>query len=309
MEIYNSIEQLIGKTPLIRATSIESELNLGATLLFKLEKNNPAGSIKDRTALYLIKDAESKGLIKKGGTIIEPTSGNTGIGLAAISAKLGYKTIFTMPDTMSVERIKLLKIYGAEIVLTSGELGMKGAIDKANQLHAEIEGSYIPGQFENEANVLAHYETTGVEIYEQTDGKIDIFLAGIGTGGTLSGTGKYLKEKNKDIKVIGYEPSSSPLITLGKAGAHKIQGIGANFIPNNYKSEFVDEVMTVTDENAIYYAKLMAEKEGILVGISSGGAIASAVELAKKPENAGKVIVAILPDTGERYLSTELFKF
>ncbi len=307
MKIYDSIEKLIGNTPLFEPKNLAKEQGLKARLLVKLEYLNPAGSIKDRAALYMIADAEEKGLIKKGATIIEPTSGNTGIGIAAISAKKGYKTILTMPDTMSVERRKLLKAYGAEIVLTDGKLGMNGAVEKAKEIQKNTPNSVILSQFDNPANTLAHYKSTGPEIWIDTDGKVDYLVAGIGTGGTISGTGKYLKEQNSSIKVIGVEPASSPLITCGKAGAHKLQGIGANFIPENFDKTVCDSVYAVIDEDAFKYARIMASSEGILVGISSGAAIAAAVSIAKQEENAGKIIVVILPDTGDRYLSTELF--
>ena len=307
MKIFDRVEDLIGKTPLLEIKNLNNFLGLNAKILAKLEYFNPTGSVKDRTALFMIDKAEKDGLIKKGATIIEPTSGNTGIGLASICASRGYKLILTMPETMSIERIKLIKGYGAEVVLTDGKLGMKGAIDKANELKSQINGSFIPSQFDNKANIDAHYFTTGREIYLDTDGKIDMFVAGVGTGGTLSGTAKYLKEQNDKIKVIGVEPKSSPMISLGKSGVHKIQGIGANFVPENYLSEYVDLVEQVSDEDAIYYSKLLAKKQGILVGISSGAALSVAVKMAKKEENKGKTIVVILPDTGERYLSTELF--
>ncbi|MBE7082023.1 MAG: cysteine synthase A [Clostridiales bacterium] len=307
MKIFDRVEDLIGKTPLLEIKNFNNFLGLNAKILAKLEYFNPTGSIKDRTALFMIDKAEKDGLIKKGATIIEPTSGNTGIGLASICASRGYKLILTMPETMSTERIKLIKGYGADVVLTDGKLGMKGAIDKANELKSQINGSFIPSQFDNKANIDAHYFTTGREIYLDTDGKIDMFVAGVGTGGTLSGSAKYLKEQNNNIKVVGVEPKSSPMISLGKSGVHKIQGIGANFVPENYLSEYVDLVEQVSDEDAIYYSKLLAKKQGILVGISSGAALSVAVKMAKKEENKGKTIVVILPDTGERYLSTELF--
>lgn len=307
MKIYSGIDELIGKTPLMEVDGFASEYELFAKVLIKIEKFNPAGSVKDRAAKFMIDDAEEKGLLKKGATIIEPTSGNTGIGLAMIAAKRGYKLILTMPETMSIERRKLLKAYGATVVLTDGKKGMQGAVEKAKELNAEIAGSFIPDQFSNKANALAHYKTTGPEIYSDTDGKVDIFVAGVGTGGTLSGAGKFLKEKNPNVKVVGVEPLSSPLISLGKSGAHKIQGIGANFIPDNFDGNVCDKIITVTDNDAINTAKLLAKKEGMLVGISSGAALSAAIELAKLKENKGKIIVALLPDTGERYLSTELF--
>ena len=307
MKIFNGVEELIGKTPLLKANNIKEKLNLKADIFLKLEFLNPAGSIKDRVALYMLKDAEEKGLIKKGGTVIEPTSGNTGIGLASLCASKGYKTVIVMPDTMSIERIKLIKAYGAEVVLTDGKLGMAGAIEKAEEIKRNTTCSFIAGQFENPANPTAHYYTTGKEIYQDTDGLVDIFVAGIGTGGTISGTAKYLKEKNPKIKVIGVEPKDSPLITEGKFGAHKIQGIGANFIPKNLDLSLIDEVKTVNSEDAYYCANLVAKEEGVLVGISSGAALSVAIEYAKKEENTGKKIVVILPDTGDRYLSTDLF--
>ena len=308
MKVYNSIENLIGKTPILEITKINEFYSLKSKIFAKLESFNPAGSIKDRVALFMLDDAEKQGKIKVGATIIEPTSGNTGIGLASICASRGYKIILTMPDTMSVERINLLKAYGAEVVLTDGKMGMKGAVEKAIELNKEIDNSFIPSQFENPSNPFAHYCTTGPEIWEDLDGEIDYFIAGIGTGGTLSGTGKFLKEKKPSIKIIGVEPESSPLITKGVSGGHKIQGIGANFIPQNFDDSVCDEVLTVSNELAFEYARLMAKKQGVLVGISSGAALAVAVELAKKEENAGKNIVVIMPDTGDRYLSTELFK-
>ena len=307
MRIYTKIDELIGSTPLFEPKNLEKEFNLKAKLLLKLESFNPAGSVKDRTALFMLNDAEKKGLISKGATIIEPTSGNTGIGLASICASRGYKTILTMPDTMSVERIKLLKGYGAEVVLTDGKLGMKGAIEKAKELQEKTPNSFIPSQFDNSANIMAHYQKTGPEIYNDTDGKVDIFVAGVGTGGTLSGTGKFLKEKKQDIKVVAVEPQSSPLLSKGEFGAHKIQGIGANFVPKNFESEYCDDIKTISDEDAFLYAQALAKKEGFLVGISSGAALGVAIEMAKLDENKDKLIVVILPDTGERYLSTELF--
>lgn len=307
MKIFNTISDLIGKTPLMELKNFEKENNADAKIIAKLECFNPAGSIKDRVALSMINDAEDKGLLKKGSVIIEPTSGNTGIGLAAIGASRGYKVILTMPDTMSVERRNLLKAYGAEIVLTKGSEGMKGAIEKANELKQTIEGSFIPSQFTNPSNPKAHIDTTGPEIWNDTDGKVDILVAGIGTGGTLSGTGKYLKEKNPNIKIVGIEPYSSPLITKGVSGAHALQGIGANFIPDTLDKEIYDEIITVKDEDAYKMGKEIALLEGILVGITSGAAIFAALELSKREENKDKVIVAILPDTGERYLSTPMF--
>jgi len=307
MKIYSGIDELIGKTPLMEVENFSSRYELFAKILIKIERFNPAGSVKDRAAKFMIDDAEEKGLLKKGATIIEPTSGNTGIGLAAISARRGYKLILTMPETMSVERRNLLKAYGATVVLTDGKKGMQGAVEKARQLNAEIDGSFIPDQFSNPANSMAHYRTTGPEIFNDTDGNVDAFVAGVGTGGTLSGTGRYLKEKKPDVEIVGVEPLSSPLISGGKSGAHKIQGIGANFIPENYDADVCDKIITVSDEDAIETAKLLAKTEGILVGISSGASLYAAVEIAKKEEYKGKTIVALLPDTGERYLSTELF--
>lgn len=307
MKIYENLTELIGKTPLVKLPNFSEEKNISATLLAKVEFFNPAGSVKDRVALNMIEDAEKKGLLKKGSVIIEPTSGNTGIGLAMVSAIKGYKTILTMPDTMSIERIKLLKAYGAEIVLTEGSKGMQGAIDKANELHRETEGSIIAGQFENSANPEAHIRTTAKEIFEDTDGKIDIFVAGIGTGGTLSGVGKYLKDKNPEIKIIGVEPLKSPLLTEGYASPHGIQGIGANFIPENLDREIYDEIIAVSDEDAMNTGKELAKKEGMLVGISSGAAVFAATQIALRKENERKIIVVLLPDTGTRYLSTSMF--
>ncbi len=307
MNIKQNVTELVGKTPLIEFSKLEKEYNLKAHIIGKLEYLNPAGSIKDRIALSIIEDYEEKGILKEGSTIIEPTSGNTGIGLSMIASIKGYKVIITMPSTMSKERIALMKAYGAEVVLTDGTKGMKGAIEKANELHEQIENSIIAGQFENPANPLAHYKTTGPEIYSDTDGKVDIFVAGIGTGGTISGVGKYLKEQNKDIKVVGVEPASSPVLTEGKSGGHKIQGIGAGFVPNTLDTDIYDEVITVTNEDAFAATKLIARKEGLLVGISSGAAVVAAFKLAKREENEGKNIVVILPDTGNRYLSLDLF--
>ena len=308
MKIFDRVEDLIGKTPLLEIKNFNKQLGLNAKILVKLEYFNPTGSVKDRTALFMIERAEKDGLIKKGATIIEPTSGNTGIGLASICASRGYKLILTMPDTMSTERIKLIKGYGAKVVLTDGKLGMKGAIEKANELKEQIQGSYIPSQFDNVANIDAHYFTTGREIWQDTDGNIDMLVAGVGTGGTLSGSAKYLKEQNKKIQVVAVEPQSSPMLSLGKSGAHKIQGIGANFVPENFLKEYVDSIECVSDEDCYFYAKLLASCQGILVGISSGAALSVAVKKAKQKENEGKTIVVILPDTGERYLSTDLFK-
>ena len=308
MKIYTKIDELIGSTPLFEPVNLSKCFELKARLLLKLESFNPAGSVKDRTALFMLNDAEKKGLITKGATIIEPTSGNTGIGLASICASRGYKVILTMPETMSVERIKLLKGYGAEVILTDGKLGMAGAIQKANEIKEKTLNSFIPSQFDNTANIDAHYQTTGPEIYSDTDGKIDILVAGVGTGGTLSGTAKFLKEKKQDIKVVAVEPQSSPLLSKGEFGAHKIQGIGANFVPKNFERKYCDDIKTISDEDAVFYAKTLAKKEGVLVGISSGATLGVAIELAKLSENKDKTIVAILPDTGERYLSTELFE-
>ena len=305
--IYKGTLGLIGNTPLVEVTNIEKDLGLEATILVKLEYFNPAGSVKDRIAKAMIEDAEEKGLLKEGSVIIEPTSGNTGIGLAAIAAAKGYRIILTMPETMSVERRNILKAYGAEIVLTEGAKGMKGAIEKANELAAEIEGGFIPGQFVNPANPAVHRATTGPEIWNDTDGNVDIFIAGVGTGGTVTGTGEYLKEKNPAIKVVALEPESSPVLSKGQAGAHKIQGIGAGFVPDVLNTEVYDEVFTAPNDNAFETAKYLAKKEGISVGISSGAALYGAIELAKRPENKGKVIVALLPDSGDRYYSTPLF--
>lgn len=306
-KIYKSAEELIGNTPLMELGNIEKHFGLKATILAKLEYLNPAGSIKDRVALSMINDAEEKGLLNKDATIIEPTPGNTGIGLACVAAARGYKAVIVMPDSMSAERIKTMKAYGAEVVLTPGAEGMKGAIAKAEELAQTIPGGFVAGQFVNPANPKAHYDTTGPEIWNDTEGKVDIFVAGIGTGGTITGTGKYLKEKNPTIKVIGAEPASSPFITEGKAGSHGIQGIGAGFIPKVLDLSVCDEVVTVTDEDSYEFGRLMGRKEGILVGISSGCALWTAVEIAKRPENEGKTIVVILPDTGDRYLSTAMF--
>lgn len=307
MKTYSKVEQLIGNTPLLEVLNIKEKLNLKARLFVKLEGFNPAGSVKDRTALFMLNDAEQKGLIKKNATIIEPTSGNTGIALASLCASRGYKAIFTIPDTMSVERIKLLKSYGAVVVLTDGKQGMAGAVKKAEQLHQEIPNSFIPSQFDNPANVKAHYLTTAPEIWQDLDGNIDMFVAGVGTGGTFSGCAKFFKEKNPSIKTIAVEPESSPLISKGKVGSHKIQGIGANFIPKNFLKEYCDEVLSISDEKAMDMAKMLAREEGFLAGISSGASLAASIELAKKEDNKDKIIVAILADTGERYLSTDLF--
>lgn len=306
--IYTSADQLIGKTPLLELTRIEEELGLKAKVLAKLEYFNPAGSVKDRIAKRMIEDAEASGKLKPGATIIEPTSGNTGIGLAAVAAAKGYKTIIVMPETMSVERRQLMKAYGAELVLTEGAKGMKGAIAKAEEIAAETENSYIPGQFVNPSNPAAHRDTTGPEIWEDTDGKVDYFVAGVGTGGTVTGVGEYLKSKNGDVKVVAVEPEASQTLAKGEAAPHKIQGIGAGFVPETLNTHIYDEIITVTNEDAFETGRLIGHKQGVLVGISSGAALWAAIELAKKPENEGKNIVVLLPDTGDRYLSTPLFQ-
>ena len=305
--IYTSADQLIGKTPLLELTHIEKALGLKAKVLAKLEYFNPAGSVKDRVAKAMIDDAEEKGLLKPGSVIIEPTSGNTGIGLAAVAAARGYRIIIVMPDTMSVERRQLMKAYGAELVLSEGAKGMKGAIAKADELAAEIPDSFIPGQFVNPANPNAHFETTGPEIYADTDGKVDIFVAGVGTGGTITGVGEYLKSKKPEVKVVAVEPATSPVLSKGTAGAHKIQGIGAGFVPKVLDTGVYDEIIPVANEDAFAVGKQIGKAEGVLVGISSGAAAWAAIELAKRPENEGKTIVVLLPDTGDRYLSTPLF--
>ena len=307
-KIYETVEQLVGNTPLLELRNIEKEEKLCARLLAKLECFNPAGSVKDRVALSMILDAEEQGLLQPGGVIIEPTSGNTGIGLAAISASRGYRAIIVMPDTMSVERQLLMTAYGAELVLTPGAKGMQGAIEKAQQLQAANPGSIIAGQFDNPANPKAHVDTTGPEIWRDTDGQVDLFVAGIGTGGTITGTGSYLKKQKPSVQVIGVEPASSPLLTQGRAGSHGLQGIGANFVPQVLDQSVCDRIVTVTEEQAYAAARLMGKKEGVLVGISSGAALHAAIETAKKPENAGKTLVVLLPDTGERYLSTPMFR-
>lgn len=305
--VYKNILDLIGNTPLVEVGNIEKELGLEASVLVKLEYLNPAGSVKDRAARSMIEDAEKRGLLKEGSVIIEPTSGNTGIGLAAIAAIKGYRMILTMPETMSAERRNILKAYGAELVLTEGAKGMAGAIEKANELAEEIPGSFIPGQFENPANAAAHRASTGPEIWEDTDGKVDIFVAGVGTGGTLTGVGEYLKSKNPAIKIVAVEPADSPVLSQGKSGPHKIQGIGAGFIPSVLNTDIYDEIIPVESDDAFATGKLLAKKEGILVGISSGAALWAAIQLAKQPENKGKVIAALLPDSGDRYYSTPLF--
>ena len=306
-KIYTSADQLIGKTPLLELVHIEKELGLKAKILAKLEYLNPAGSVKDRIAKAMIEDAEKKGLLKKGSVIIEPTSGNTGIGLASVATARGYRMIVVMPETMSVERRQLMKAYGAEVVLTEGAKGMKGAIEKAKELAKETPGSFIPGQFDNPANVQAHFEHTGPEIYADTDGKVDFFVAGIGTGGTITGVGRYLKSQNAAVKVVAVEPESSAFLSTGKAGAHKIQGIGAGFAPAILDTQIYDEIIPVSNENAFSTGRQIALKEGVLVGISAGAALWAAIAVAKRPENEGKTIAVLFPDTGDRYLSTPLF--
>ncbi|MEE1312169.1 MAG: cysteine synthase A [Lachnospiraceae bacterium] len=305
--IYKGTVELIGNTPLVEVVNVEKELGLEAKILVKLEYFNPAGSVKDRIAKAMIEDAEEKGILKEGSTIIEPTSGNTGIGLAAIAAAKGYRIILTMPETMSVERRNILKAYGAEIVLTEGKKGMKGAIEKADELAKEIKDSFIPGQFVNPANPAIHKKTTGPEIWKDTDGDVDIFVAGVGTGGTLTGAGEYLKEQNENIKIVAVEPAGSPVLSTGKGGPHKIQGIGAGFVPDVLNTKIYDEILPIENEDAFATGKLLAKAEGVLVGISSGAALYAAIQLAKRPENKGKTIVALLPDNGDRYYSTPLF--
>ncbi len=307
MKVYKSVLDLVGGTPLVELSNYEKANNLEATILGKVEFFNPAGSVKDRIAKAMIDDAEAKGLLKEGAVIIEPTSGNTGIGLAAVAAARGYQVILTMPETMSIERRNLLKAYGAKVVLTDGSKGMKGAIAKASELAEEIEGSFIPSQFSNPSNPAAHKASTGPEIWQDTDGKVDIFVAGVGTGGTITGVGEYLKSQNPNVKIVAVEPESSPVLSKGTPGPHKIQGIGAGFVPDTLNTEIYDEIITIDNDTAFATGKTLAREEGLLVGISSGAAVAAATELAKRPENRGKVIVALLPDTGERYLSTPMF--
>lgn len=306
-KIYKSVDEMIGRTPMMELSNLKNKLELNVTLLAKVEALNPGGSAKDRVAKRMVEDAEKAGILKEGATIIEPTSGNTGIGLAVMAAARGYRAIIVMPDSMSMERRLLMTAFGAELVLTDGAKGMSGAIEKAEELAKEIPNSFIPGQFDNPSNPAAHYDTTGPEIWEDTDGKVDIFVAGIGTGGTLSGTGKYLKEQNPDVKIIGVEPASSPLLTKGEAGPHGLMGMGANFVPATLDKDIYDEVLTATEEESYEAGRLIARNEGLLVGISSGAALHAALEVAKRPENAGKNIVVLLPDTGDRYLSTPMF--
>ena len=308
MNVYTSVDQLIGKTPLLELTHIEKEYNLKANILAKLEGMEPAGSAKDRVALAMLEKAESEGKLNEGATVIEPTSGNTGIALCALCAARGYRAVIVMPDNMSVERIRLMKAYGAEVVLTPAAKGMKGAIEKANELAKEVQNSFIPGQFENPANPLAHYTSTGPEIWADTEGQVDIFVAGVGTGGTLSGTGAYLKERNPDVRVVAVEPATSPLLSQGRAGAHGIAGIGANFVPATLNTDIYDEIVTVTEDEAYAAGRLLARGEGVLCGISSGAALHAAIELAQRDDNVGKTIVVLLPDTGERSLSTAMFQ-
>ena len=308
MKVYNNITELIGNTPIIELKKIEEEFGLKAKLFAKVEYFNPAGSIKDRIALAMIEDALNKGTIKEGATIIEPTSGNTGIGLAMVATVLGFKAVIVMPDTMSIERRKLMKAYGAEVVLSDGKLGMKGAIAKAIELNKEIPNSFIPSQFDNPANALAHYENTGPEIFEALDGKVDALVAGVGTGGTITGAGKFLKEKNKNTKVFAVEPLSSPVLSKGESGPHKIQGIGAGFVPSILDRDVIDEVITVSNDDAFAFGKLVGQKEGFLVGISSGAALCGAISVARREENKGKNIVVVFPDSGDRYLSTALYE-
>ena len=308
MKVYKKITDLIGNTPLLELTGIEEKNELGAKIFAKLEYFNPAGSVKDRIAKAMIDDAEAKGILREGSVIIEPTSGNTGIGLASVAAARGYRLIITMPETMSIERRNLMKAYGAELVLTEGSKGMKGAIAKAEELAHEIEGSFIPSQFTNPANPAIHEKTTGVEIWNDTDGKVDVFVAGVGTGGTLSGTGAYLRSQNPDVKIVAVEPKSSPVLSEGTAGPHKIQGIGAGFVPDTLNTDIYDEIITVSNEDAFETGRAIVRTEGVLVGISSGAALWAAIQLAKRPENKGKNIVVLLPDTGERYLSTPMFE-
>ncbi len=307
-KVYTSADQLVGGTPLLELTNLEKDLGLKARILAKLEYLNPAGSVKDRIAKRMIEDAEARGDLKEGSVIIEPTSGNTGIGLAAIAAAKGYRIIIVMPETMSVERRQLMKAYGAELVLTEGAKGMKGAIAKANELAEQTPGAYVPGQFVNPSNPAAHRETTGPEIYQDTDGEVDYFVAGVGTGGTLTGVGEYLKSQKPEVKVVAVEPATSAVLSTGVAGAHKIQGIGAGFVPDVLNTKIYDEILPISNEDAFEYGKKVGKNEGVLVGISSGAAVAAAVELAKRPENEGKTIVVLLPDTGDRYLSTALFE-